>query len=163
MLVWDFRARPWLTRSLKALLSSTSTQQCITNDRTNSSYVTREWLTVFVGGYSTPRRVTTNQLGPIMKASLALASTRLLRLWDWSWGDEWLLCDVACWHMAPDWNIATTLFAGHHQAVAPYTAAVCSSCSQIWGEVSLAAVVAAPVCPQGLLGCLLREPPLVDV
>lgn len=89
--------RPWLTRSLKAFLSAdcdTGQWQPVISNDTNPLNATRGYLTTFVGSCSTTRRVITNQLGPIMKASLMLASTCFCSSLDWSWRDEWLLCNT---------------------------------------------------------------------
>lgn len=96
-LAQDFPTRPWLTRSLKGFLSVESDTGCwkpIINKDTNPPYATRGCLTALLGSCSTTRHVTTNQLGPIMKASLMLASTCLFALLGWSWRDEWLLCST---------------------------------------------------------------------
>lgn len=96
-LAQDFPTRPWLTRSLKAFLSvesDTGWWQPVINKDTNPPYATRGRLTALLGSCSTTRHVTTNQLGPIMKASLMLASTCLFTLLGWSWRDEWLLCST---------------------------------------------------------------------
>lgn len=79
----DFLTRPWPTRSLKAFLpveSDTGWWQPVINKDTNPPYATRGCLTALLGSCSTTRRVTTNQLGPIMKASQMLASACLLAL-----------------------------------------------------------------------------------
>lgn len=122
--VTDFPMRPWLTRSLKSFLSAerdTGWWQPVINSDTNPPYATRGCLTALVGSCSTTRHVTTNQLGPIMKASLMLASTCLFASLGWSWRDEWLLCNARAQPPCRAWGIHALGY-------------ICSSHSQMWDE-----------------------------
>lgn len=146
-LAQDFPTRPWLARSLKAFLSvesDTGWWQPVINKDTNPPYATRGCLTALLGSCSTTRHVTTNQLGPIMKASLMLASTCLFALLGRSWRDEWLLCS----RRAGSWAGGECVVCGWSTASTSSMGCLCSGMCLLGTD--------EPQCPARSVACAPR-------